>query len=768
MTSHGHGTHQELTSSLKSGGNNSNSNSGSGYGSAPETDAIVINKQSSNKSQCLFKWIPLIFSVAALVISIIILIEISDVKTNSDDAMKASSSNEQAIGHLSRNAILGQFAFEQRIRSDGDSGITNTRQYNDGDAMYDDGTYSNGAVSAIHDHADFINVAGMGELQAVLNGVEFQTRHNDYSLEMPSTTSTEYGETEQLPFPDVPPEVLNAGNVTEQIAELQEWFRAFKTQNKSHRNYPDYFKPNLCYLEGTWIMDDGVLDEPFNSDRHEIDASTWKELHDKIRFMVNSGRKDPLENLAQLPSSIRNMIDDIYPVISNWEVRIVCHPLSNDIRTARFRVADDISVQLLNSPLRRDELEMSRRARFEISKFINLDDPDGDEYSDAYPDGYWQPGIKQWNYLDYLMEQVPGKDNYMANLTDELPGGVQRVVHFNDNSPVNSGYYNRFFALNEADAMGATRQKRGYNDRYMFTAQTSQEKVSPISMIWTETDPETGEINEIEVESRSSYAIPLEIVYTTPLKNWNPYNVPHVPIDENFDFFEWLTKGFCANDDPLDGWIDFKAYFTPAEFYDYMGVRTGADTATSGICALDEDGISHEVFASGLYITTPPIGNNVGSVRLRYPIPPLHKSGDLAFKEVKALEKILLDDNYDDPIDGIAPDIFGEGRDLIYGFDLNLAGGDHEHMMHVPGWIVSNAWYDGDNETYYNGSDYKIFLDTSVANGHEHWVSAWRWRESDTSSQWIYVIEECAFSEEGPFMDGGCADGHMVLDREAA
>ena len=33
--------------------------------------------------------------------------------------------------------------------------------------------------------------------------------------------------------------------------ELREWFRAFKTQNKSHRNYPEYFKPILCYLEGS-------------------------------------------------------------------------------------------------------------------------------------------------------------------------------------------------------------------------------------------------------------------------------------------------------------------------------------------------------------------------------------------------------------------------------------------------------------------------------------------------------------------------------------
>lgn len=47
----------------------------------------------------------------------------------------------------------------------------------------------------------------MGEFVGVLNGVEFRTRHNDYRLKMPSTTSTDWHATEDIPFPDVPPEV---------------------------------------------------------------------------------------------------------------------------------------------------------------------------------------------------------------------------------------------------------------------------------------------------------------------------------------------------------------------------------------------------------------------------------------------------------------------------------------------------------------------------------------------------------------------------------
>ena len=60
----------------------------------------------------------------------------------------------------------------------------------------------------------------MGEFVAVLNGVEFRTRHNDYPLVMPSTTSCGYHVTENIPFPQVPPEVLQHTDVDEQVKYL--------------------------------------------------------------------------------------------------------------------------------------------------------------------------------------------------------------------------------------------------------------------------------------------------------------------------------------------------------------------------------------------------------------------------------------------------------------------------------------------------------------------------------------------------------------------
>merc|ERR1719295_985111 len=370
------------------------------------------------------------------------------------DATDTVQDLKAAIGHLSRMLILAQFSTEQRIRSEGDSGLTNVRGYYDGDAAYDDGTYTNGAVASIHDHANNMLIVGIGEIQAVLNGAEFQTRHNDYNLHMPSTTSDVYGATEPVPYLDVPPEVTSLSNITEQVLEMQEWFRAFKEQNSSHRNYSQYFRPILCYVEGTWILDDNTLEEPFDSDRHTIDAKTWQQLHDKIRWMANSGRKNTAENLAHLPSSIRNLVNDTYPIISNWEYRIVSHPLKNDIPTSRFRISDDLSVQLMGSPKTREELYFDRRARFDLNKYIDVDDPDGDHR--------WSEGRKRWNYLDYLMEQIPGKDNYGANITDELPDGTQRVIQYNTDETVNAGYYSRFYGLTGTDAMGTSKHRRGW------------------------------------------------------------------------------------------------------------------------------------------------------------------------------------------------------------------------------------------------------------------------------------------------------------------
>ena len=63
---------------------------------------------------------------------------------------------------------------------------------------------------------------------------------------------------------------------------MREWFKAWKASNTTHRDYRKYFRPVLCYLEGAWT-NDLDLDEPFDSDRHQLEAESWFELQEQIR-----------------------------------------------------------------------------------------------------------------------------------------------------------------------------------------------------------------------------------------------------------------------------------------------------------------------------------------------------------------------------------------------------------------------------------------------------------------------------------------------------
>ncbi|KAJ7378065.1 hypothetical protein OS493_024727 [Desmophyllum pertusum] len=201
---------------------------------------------------------------------------VTDAFENADKKLENEmESFRNILGALSRQVMLQQLFVEERIRSDGDSGVKQVRRGRAGTRNYYSATHTTAQrVLSIHEHANNIRTVGLGEFIAVLNGVEFRTRHNDYSLVMPSTTSKDYHATEEIPFPPVPPEVTNKATVDEQIVEMREWFKAWKSQNDTVRNYKKYFKPVLCYLEGAWGTASKDIDEPFESDRHFIDAAS--------------------------------------------------------------------------------------------------------------------------------------------------------------------------------------------------------------------------------------------------------------------------------------------------------------------------------------------------------------------------------------------------------------------------------------------------------------------------------------------------------------
>lgn len=169
--------------------------------------------------------------------------------------------------------LANQYAFnEDRNRAYGSSGILKVRGIGSSYKSYGEPLYSDDGYMTLHEHTDFENTAGLGEMVISLNGVHFMTRHNDYKMNMKSRTKEDYKSVEPIKFPDVPPSVLNKNTVNEQLEEMQQYFKAFKNQDSSIRNYKEYFKPFLCYLEGYWIKKNykSDIEQPFMSDRHRV------------------------------------------------------------------------------------------------------------------------------------------------------------------------------------------------------------------------------------------------------------------------------------------------------------------------------------------------------------------------------------------------------------------------------------------------------------------------------------------------------------------
>ena len=153
----------------------------------------------------------------------------------------------------------------------------------------------------------------------------------------------------------------------------------------------------------------------------------------------------------------------------------------------------------------------------------------------------------------------------------------------------------------------------------------------------------------------------------------------------------------------------------------------------------------------------------------RYPFFPIHYGGGANWKEVKALEAVVLEDDYDDIDSGL--DFFGDSRYLIYGFEVNLKGGGHQHTSYIPGWKVRNYWYDSDEDIYYNTSDYTVEVESDTRNSHAHTTTIWRHK---VDGSWVYEIGTCRYGslsdadqyDDSDYVPGFCSDGHTYIERE--
>ena len=180
---------------------------------------------------------------------------------------------------------------------------------------------------------------------------------------------------------------------------MREWFKAWKSQNHTIRDYRKYFRPVLCYLEGAWTTETKDIDEPFESDRHFIDAKSCFDLQEQIRFTSYTGRKDNLENFSFLPTTIMDITEEAIAALAQWNYRILCHPVSRDIPLSRFRVVDELQARLPT------EREYEKMASFRAARF-QLNPKDSDTWSEGYD-------AQRLTLLDEIMSEIPGKDNYL-------------------------------------------------------------------------------------------------------------------------------------------------------------------------------------------------------------------------------------------------------------------------------------------------------------------------------------------------------------------
>ncbi|XP_059158289.1 uncharacterized protein LOC131942427 [Physella acuta] len=502
------------------------------------------------------------------------------------------------MGQIVKQVMLNRFQDEERVRAEGDSGIVSVRNYNLGTDNFHTSTHIGFGFSGIHDHSQTANTLGMGEVTAVLNGVQFRTSHNDFQLRRPSTTSRTWLETEPIPPPPVPPSVLSLSNVTEAIAEMREYFRAFQTQDTTIRDYRPYFKPVLCYLEGTWLVN---ITETDNTDRARTEAY--------LGSATNAS-----QTVSSLPSTILG-IDDVTnePILGQWFYRTLCYPLEENLPTSYFTAIDDMSYRYPRG------LPYTANPTTRGTRFL-LDDKSAE-------------GYRGYTLLDRLVARIPGLDNVPGNLSEKTLG-LRDMMDAGVAGVLNIGYYNRQYR-DLLDAMNRNGQIRGFSDGNMFVAMTTQEQVAPL--VVTQCPPLVRCVRRQDI--RASWMIPLEVIYMTPLLAWNPYGVRY-GVPQNV--VTALGRTGLVSTRAYNGTNDVTFYWTPPQFFAVSTPENNdvADSSWSSRWVLDSKNTPINLMPSGTRIVLPEI-SGVGDVRLRYPIAPVHGEGGGVWKELNALKSNL-------------------------------------------------------------------------------------------------------------------------------
>lgn len=499
----------------------------------------------------------------------------------------------------------------------------------------------------------------------MLNGVEFRTMHNDYMLQMPSRHSRNYHATDKISYPPVPPSVKAKHTVPEQIAEMKEYFRAWRLQNSTIRDYKPYFKPVMCYMEGNWEWNTKHIHQLFASDTHHLNATDYDNLVDKVRFLSYTGEADYHEDVAYLPKKIMDVDSNGDPKYAQWTYRILCNPLQGDVPLKVFKPIDDIAVRVSK------KYDMSTYSHTEDARFTVAADQASAEFDEHEGYGMFEDKAYAWGLLDKLMHQIPGVNNLRGGQHDVEFNHTALVADERMERPENTAHYHREYRLQHGD-----RVHRGFADSNLWVSQNHQSKVASITLRSCKTVG-TLKTNCTSTTEKFTYAIPLEIIYLNPLPSWNPFNIA---MKNDSEVTNNGRKGDTHNAHlAYNGMSASYFYQTPADFY---GNPQGQTVGT-----LDAHGALHKVMASGIQTILPNIPG-VGEVRQRWPIYPLHREGDPVGKEADAVLEMI---NHMSSMSSIyqEPPMQGDHKTVLPDLHFRLSPthmdppGPHEHEFFV-------------------------------------------------------------------------------------
>jgi hypothetical protein len=485
------------------------------------------------------------------------------------------------------------------VRANGQSGIVNVRQYNEGGTEAfnrpQDGSF---AVLNIHNHPNYPQMCGIAEISAAINGYYVRTRHNDYRIV--AAAAGDYLAYTEIGPPAVPASVTAFPAVADQVTEMRAYFQAMAAADTGLRDFRTHFRWTLSVLE-IWpeIMDaDRQFQETYPSFRHMESTLEMRAQMERVLELAATGWKPRAENVSTIPGSARQITVNGEPRWVLWRFRIICKDVGNlqtyPIATL-LTLADRPNVRWhLGQTL--EQLRLTRSARFSVNRALAAD--------------HYEGSYNGLDLLDTLMAMVPGLSGPGANITESHPSNESNAYIYGTTSPLNAAFYNRKFSYS-IGASGRTTARRGWNDPTLFTALTNRPEVAPVT---------SGAYSY-----RASYAIPLELILRTPLEAWNPYALPQIADTV-------APTGLGTQASPYNGYRNKDYYYlTPGSFFSgAAGNPDQADTDPGNVWIYDTGNVACAVRAAGIYVHLPAISGITPDIRLRYPIYPVYHDGSYA------------------------------------------------------------------------------------------------------------------------------------------